>query len=312
MDRVQLADFLRSRRTRLTPSDVGLPVGVRRRTPGLRREEVAELAAISVDYYTRLEQARGPHPSRQVLGGIQRALRLSDDEREHLFRLAGEPPGPPAPSAGPPGDVRPGIRHLLDRLDDAAAFVLDAKYEVIAWNQLACALMGDFAALAARDRNLVRRHFLNPAAESRFSAAQQREFGLLTAGHLRSATARYPQDPGLTSLIDELLRGSDEFAEIWATHHVDVERSRTKILVHPVVGVLEVDCEVLLVPERDQQVIIYTAAPGTPSSEGFQRLRDDVHAGRLANRAHLADRAPHTFAERASDVRGGALGHVGT
>jgi len=140
VDRRELADFLRSRRERITPADAGLPAGRRRRTPGLRREEVAQLAFISTEYYTRLEQARGPHPSREVLAALARALRLTDAERDHLHHLAGLPPGPPP---GPSREVRPSILALLRRLPQAAAIVLSATYEVIAWNDLAAALLGD-------------------------------------------------------------------------------------------------------------------------------------------------------------------------
>jgi len=143
MDRRQLAAFLRSRRARLRPADVGLTPGPRRRTPGLRREEVAGLAGISVDYYTRLEQARGPRPSRQVLSALARALRLYEAERAYLYHLVGEEPAPPG---GPSPDVPAGVLHLLDRLDDTPAYVIDARYDLLAWNPLAAALLGDPAA----------------------------------------------------------------------------------------------------------------------------------------------------------------------
>lgn len=159
MDRRELAAFLRTRRERITPADVGLPAGVRRRTPGLRREEAAKLAFISTEYYTRLEQGRAPRPSREVLAGLARGLRLSDAERDHLHHLAGAPPGPPP---GPSREVRQSILDLLHRLPRAAAIVTSATYEVIAWNDLAAALMEDFSALPRRDRNLVRRVFLGP------------------------------------------------------------------------------------------------------------------------------------------------------
>lgn len=170
MDRRELADFLRSRRERITPADVGLPAGPRRRTPGLRREEVAQLAYISTEYYTRLEQARGPHPSREVLAQLVRALRLSDAERDHLHHLAGVPPGP---APGPSREVRQSVVDLLHRLPDAAAIVISATYEVIAWNHLATALMEDFSALDRRDRNLVRRAFLGPTRRAGGSTASR-------------------------------------------------------------------------------------------------------------------------------------------
>jgi transcriptional regulator with XRE-family HTH domain len=158
VDRQELAAFLRSRRERISAADVGLPAGRRRRTPGLRREEVAQLAYISTEYYTRLEQARAPRPSREVLAGLARALRLSEAERGHLHHLAGAPPGPPP---GPRREVHRDILDLLDRLPQAAVMVLSATYEVIAWNDLAAALMGDFSALSPRERNLIRYAFLN-------------------------------------------------------------------------------------------------------------------------------------------------------
>ena len=152
MDRQELAGFLRSRRERLPPSDVGLDAGPRRRTPGLRREEVAQIAGISVDYYTRLEQARGPRPSRQVLESLARALRLGTHERAHLFHLVDEPAATPSRVRQ---DVPDGILRLLRRLEDCAVFVLDAKGDVLAWNPLAAALIVDFSAYPPGERNLV-------------------------------------------------------------------------------------------------------------------------------------------------------------
>jgi transcriptional regulator with XRE-family HTH domain len=268
MDKPGLADFLRTRRARLQPRDVGLPAGLRRRIPGLRREEVASLAAISTDYYTRLEQARGPQPSRPVLSGIARALRLSDDERVYLFSLAGEPPEPPP---GPSRDVPPGILYLLDRLDDAAAFVSDATYEVLAWTPLAAAIMGDFSAMTPKERNVVRRRFLSPADDNR--RWSDGNFGPIAAGGLRKAAAKYPENARLRELIDELLEGSPEFAEIWSRHDVQPHRARSKTLWHPLVGEFVVDCEVLMISERDQHVVLYTAEPGSSGHEAMQLLK---------------------------------------
>ncbi|MCX4767278.1 helix-turn-helix transcriptional regulator [Streptomyces sp. NBC_01275] len=270
MDKPELADFLRSRRERLQPSHVGLPTGPRRRTPGLRREEVAQLAHISTEYYTRLEQARGPHPSRRVLAGIVRALRLSDAERDHLYHLAGEPPGPPP---GPPREVRQSILDLIDRLPQAAAIVLDATYEVIAWNALAAALLEDFSALAPRERNLIRRHFLHPdPAQRHYGLSGEEVFGLFAAGHLRATAARYPDDPGIRALVDELASGSDEFARLWTSHQVRTARHLHKTIHHPVVGPITLNCDVLVVPDQDQHVVIFTAEPGSPSDQALQLL----------------------------------------
>ncbi|MGW7489323.1 helix-turn-helix transcriptional regulator [Streptomyces sp. NPDC054786] len=272
MDRRELAAFLRSRRERITPADVGLPAGPRRRTPGLRREEAAQLAFISTEYYTRLEQARAPRPSRQVLAGLARALRLSDAERDHLHHLAGAPPGPPA--TGPSREVRQSIIDLLHRLPQAAAIVMSATFEVIAWNDLAAALMEDFSALSRPDRNLVRRVFLGPHPEGRrlYGLSDAGAFARTAAQRLRAVAARYPDDPEVAGLVDELLAGSDEFARLWASHDVCAEPTLCKTLQHPVVGPVTVNCDVLDIADRDQRLVIYTATPGSPDEEALRLL----------------------------------------
>ncbi|WP_433658351.1 helix-turn-helix transcriptional regulator [Nocardia sp. CA-128927] len=271
MDRRELADFLRSRRERITPADVGLPAGSRRRTPGLRREEAAQLAFISTEYYTRLEQARGPRPSREVLSGLARALRLSDAERDHLHHLAGTPPGPPA---GPSREVRQSILDLVRRLPQAAAIVTSATYEVIAWNDLACALMEDFSALSRRDRNLVRRAFLGPRPNGRrlYGVSDADAFARSSAQDLRATAARYPDDPEVAELVAELRAGSTEFAELWASHDVRAEPTLCKTFEHPLVGPIAVNCDVLDITDRAQRVVIYTATPGSPSEQALQLL----------------------------------------
>ncbi|MFB6719282.1 helix-turn-helix transcriptional regulator [Kribbella sp. NPDC056345] len=276
MDRTQLAEFLRVRRERLTPADVGLPAGLRRRTPGLRREEVATLATMSTDYYTRLEQARAPRPSRPVLTGLARALRLSDAERAHLFRLAGEQPGPPP---GPPSDVRDGILRMIARLD-LPAIVLDAKYDVLAWNRQAAALLTDFSALPPRERNLLRQRFLH-GDQSHFSPEATREFAREAAADLRAASATYPDDPGVGGLIADLLAGSPEFAALWSHHEVARQQTLCQTILHPEVGRIDVICEVLVVPDRDQRVVLYTADPGSPSDQAL-RLLDVIGTQSLA------------------------------
>ncbi|WP_320778093.1 helix-turn-helix transcriptional regulator [Streptomyces sp. CRN 30] len=271
MDRRQLAVFLRDRRERITPADVGLPAGPRRRTPGLRREEVAQLAFISTEYYTRLEQARAPHPSHEVLTGITRALRLSDDERRHLHHLAGTPlPSP----AGPPREVRQSIVDLLHRLPLSAAFVMSASYEVIAWNPLTAALMGDFSALSRRDRNLLRRAFLGPVPEGHgaYGPADRDAFTRTATRHLRAAAGRYPDDPELTMLVAELLDSSREFAQLWSAHDVSGEIALRKTLRHPLVGPVTVNCDMLDIADRDQRVVIYTADPGSRDEEALRLL----------------------------------------
>ena len=276
MNRRELAAFLRSRRERIAPADVGLPAGTRRRTPGLRREEVAQLAYISAEYYTRLEQARGPRPSREVLAGLTRALRLDDAERDHLHHLAGAPPGPPP---GPRREVRRSILDLLHRLPGAAAFVVSATYEVLAWNDLAAALMEDFSALPPRERNLARRAFLGPSPLYGVSDADA--FARSVAQQLRAAAARYPDDPGVVSLVNDLLAASPRFVALWAAHEVRAEPTLRKTFQHPMVGPVTVNCDVLDITDRDQRVVIYTADPGSPSDEAL-RLLSVIGTQRLA------------------------------
>jgi transcriptional regulator with XRE-family HTH domain len=270
VDRAELAAFLRRRRGRVQPADVGLPAGARRRTPGLRRQEVAQLAGMSVDYYTRLEQGRGPRPSRQMIAAISRALHLSDDERAYLHHLVGEVLPPPP---GPMRDVRPGVLQLLDRLDDTPAVVCDAVYNVLAWNAMAAALIVDFSSLPPGERNVIWRFFTDPAAHARHDADGGRRFGRESVASLRAATARYPDDAGVRSLVDRLLAASDEFRELWADHDVEVQRSTRKRLHHPVVGWLDLACDALHDPYRDQWIVLYTAAPGTPSYEALRLLK---------------------------------------
>ncbi|WP_037902649.1 helix-turn-helix transcriptional regulator [Streptomyces sp. NRRL S-350] len=270
MDRAELAAFLRRWRARVQPADVGLPAGGRRRTAGLRRQEVAQLAGMSVEYYIRLEQGRGPRPSRQMIGAISRALRLSDDERAHLHHLVGEPPLPPP---GLAREVRPGVLHLLDRLDDTPAMVCSAARDVLAWNAMAAALLGDFSALPPGERNLVWRFFTDPDARALHEPSGGEEFACRAVADLRSAAARYPADSALRALVGRLLAHSAEFRELWARQDVEVRRSTSKRLRHPVVGLLDLDCEALHDPHRDQWTIFYTAAPGTTSHAALRLLK---------------------------------------
>ncbi|MEV7393997.1 helix-turn-helix transcriptional regulator [Streptomyces sp. NPDC091215] len=270
MNRPELADFLRHARTRLDPADVGLAPGARRRTPGLRREEVASLAGMSADYYTRLEQSRGPRPSRQMLTALARALRLTEDERDHLFHLAGEePPRRETTST----HVRPGLLLVLDRLHDTPALVTTDCGEVLAQNALSRALSGDVLARPPRERNLVRRFFLDPAARDLFPAQDRPQRAREQVANLRAVAAARPTDPVPAALVAELLAGSEEFARLWSEHEVAVRRASTKRFLHPSVGLLELDCEVLLNADTRQHLVIHTARPGTESYERLQLLR---------------------------------------
>ncbi len=266
MARQELARFLRDRRAGVRPHEIGLPAtGTHRRTPGLRREEVAELAHMSVDYYTRLEQARGPRPSARILDALAQALRLTPAERSHLFRLAGSsaPPGVSAPRR-----VRPHVVRMLERLPDTGAIVTDAAYGVVAWNPLAQALLG--GDLGDGTRNLARRRFLGQGRLYESSSAEQ--FGHIVVARLRRAADRYPHDPQLTTLLAELHAGSEEFRQIWQTRPIHAPGYRTKTLDHPAVGTLRLNCDVLLVPEDDQEVVLITADPGSPAARALHKL----------------------------------------
>ncbi|MEV7283901.1 helix-turn-helix transcriptional regulator [Streptomyces sp. NPDC093252] len=270
MNRTELADFLRRGRARITPADVGLTAGPRRRTPGLRREEVAGLAGLSVDYYTRLEQSRGPRPSRQTLTALARALRLTEVEHDHLFHLTGEePPRRETASA----HVRPGLLLVLDRLDDAPAHIVNDCGELLAQNALAKAMIGDVMAQPRRERNLRRRFFLDPGARALFP---EEDRAALARGHvasLRAVAAAHPDDPEPAALVAELRSRSEEFASLWTEHEVSQRDSATKRFLHPVVGLLELDCEILLSHGHRHLLIIHTARPDTETYERLRLLR---------------------------------------
>ncbi|MFC3504683.1 helix-turn-helix transcriptional regulator [Micromonospora krabiensis] len=273
MRRDELAAFLRSRRARLRPAEVGLPDGIRRRTPGLRRQEVAQLAGMSVDYYIRLEQGRGPHPSRQVLAALARALLLTRDERAYLFRVAGESP---PPSAGPSREVGPGLRHLMDAMTETPAYLVDAAYGVLAWNRLARHFIGDLSAVPAEDRNMLRWTFRNAGDGGHWDDPDVMRFVRTSVADLRAAYGRYPTDPGIQRLVTELLGTSPRFARIWAEHDVEERRPVVKRVPHPELGPLEFECRVLHVPETDQRLIVYVAEPGSPTQAAFRRLAERV------------------------------------
>ncbi|MER7442904.1 helix-turn-helix transcriptional regulator [Micromonospora avicenniae] len=271
MDKQELGAFLRSRRERLRPQDVGLPSGPRRRTPGLRREEVAVLAHISTEYYVRLEQGRAPRPSGEVLAGIGDALRLTDAESEHLHVLAGTAP---SRTGRYRRDVRPSILALLDRLPQTAAFVTSAAFDVLAWNALAAALMEDFAELAPQDRNLARRAFLGPptADAALYGVSDTAEFRHHVVMRLRSTLARYPSDPAVAELVAELCDASPEFAQLWQRRDVQATAMLTKTFRHPVVGEITVNCDALTLTDRDQHLVLYSAPPGSRDAEALAFL----------------------------------------
>ncbi len=271
MDRVQLADFLRHRRESLQPEDVGLPRTPRRRTRGLRREEVATLASMSTDYYARLEQQRGPQPSPPMIAAISRALRLTLTERDHLYRLAGHTP--------PRSDVRsdhvaPAMRRVLDRID-APAMVTNDLGETLAQNPLAIALLGDESRFEPGDLNRSRfyRWFTQPGERALHPVEQHAQYSRSYAAVLHLTAGRHPDDPRGRRLIDRLLAASPEFASIWATHDVVWRPGPDrKTFLHPAVGPIELDCETLSTENDSQILLLYTATPGTDSAERLRLL----------------------------------------
>ncbi|SDD23432.1 helix-turn-helix transcriptional regulator [Glycomyces harbinensis] len=267
MDRIQLADFLKVRRAAIRPGDAGLPEGPRRRTPGLRRQEVAQLAGISVEYYIRLEQARGPKPSRQVLGALARALMLDRDQRFHLFHLVDE-----LPESDSSREVPPTIRNLLAGLQDFPAYAVDAGYEMLAWNAKANLLMGYLDRLSPQERNILRTSFTGPHAPAQLADPRAQAFLQDCVSDLRASLARSPGDTRLRALVDELLRTSPEFGEMWADHRVAVRRVQTKSVVHGQFGPLEFDCQVLDVPGTAVRLVVYVPQPDSPTAAAFAHM----------------------------------------
>jgi transcriptional regulator with XRE-family HTH domain len=266
-NRAELAAFLRARRARRSPREAGLPETGRRQTPGLRRQEVAQLAGISVDYYIRLEQGRGPQPSRQVLAALARALLLTGDERDYLFRTAGA--APPAADR-PEREISPGIRHLLDGLPNTPAYVVDAAYNVLAWNQLAVHFIGDPA--RQEDRNMIRWTFRSAAADVLWTHEHFVRFTRGMVADLRASYARYPGDRQIESLVGELLALSPPFAQMWSAYDVKVRGPILKRVDHAQAGPLEFECQVLHVADTGQRLIAYCAAPGSPTEAAFAEL----------------------------------------
>lgn len=270
MDRAELADFLRRSRERLRPADVGLPEGPRRRTPGLRREEVVTLAGMSADYYIRLEQARGPQPSPQILDALARALRLGDDERDHLYRLAGHRP-PAGPHAGE--TISPALRHVLDRLADTPAQILGDLGDVLAQNCLAEELFGGVCTVSEHGRNIVWRWFTDPLVRRAYPADEWAHYSRLHVADLRMAVVRRSHDEASVRLLRRLRGASEEFVRLWDLHEVAVRRSAHMRVLHPVVGPVDLVSERLLTPSEDQQLVIYTPPDGSTYAEQLALLR---------------------------------------
>ncbi|WP_141206702.1 helix-turn-helix domain-containing protein [Streptomyces griseorubiginosus] len=282
--RAELSEFLRTRRARLKPEDVGLPEsGRHRRVPGLRREELAQLAGVSVAYYTRLEQGNGRNVSAEVLNAIARALRLSDAEQAHLTHLA-KPKQHKKKAGARTEQVRGPLRQLLDSIE-VPAYVSGRRSDILAWNRMAAAVFGDWSELPVAERNWARLVFLKPEYRDLFVEWDQKAYDMVS--HLRMDAGCHPDDPLLSTLVGELSLKSEEFRRLWATHDVKEKSYGVKRLRHPLVGDLALHFESFRLSDgTDQALITYHAEPGSPSAEALRLLAswgaDATRAGESA------------------------------
>lgn len=270
MKYTELGAFLRSRRERIRPADVGLPCGPRRRVPGLRRDEVAQLAGASVDYYNELERGAGSRPSEQMIAALARALRLTADERDYLYHLADRP----VPGHGSAAShVHPGMLDLLTRLTSTPAQVITDLHVTLVQNPLAVALFGDHSGLRGPRASLVHRWFTDPAARHLYPEADHEEQSRAFVADLRAAAARRDtKDTEASSLISSLLDTSPEFAALWADHDVAFRRNDRKRLNHPTLGLIEVNCLNLFSEDGRQRLLWFTPAVGTDSADVLDLL----------------------------------------
>jgi predicted metal-dependent enzyme (double-stranded beta helix superfamily)/DNA-binding XRE family transcriptional regulator len=266
MARTEFGQAVRRWRDRVVPEAAGLPVGGHRRAAGLRREELAALAGISVDYVTRLEQGRATNPSEQVVEALGRALRLSSAERAHLFHLAGlVPPG----QGTVPAFITPGVQRMLDRLTGTPVAVFDAACTLLLANPLYEALMGEHR---GNERNAVWRNFLGSGSRVRHTPESLRALKAAQVVQLRAAATKYPADQRVKRLIAGLRANSEQFAELWDSGSVDGPEGARKIVDHPEVGAITLDCDVLSVVGPDLRIMVYTAEPGTEDAERLALL----------------------------------------
>ncbi|QMU79856.1 helix-turn-helix domain-containing protein [Streptacidiphilus sp. PB12-B1b] len=270
MNLADLGVFLRTRRDRIRPSDVGLPTGPRRRVPGLRRDEVAQLAGASVDYYIELERGSGAQPSEQMLAALARALRLTSDERDHLYRLAGRPL---PPTAGPAAHVHPGMLDLLDRLTGTPARVITDLHVTLVQNRLALALLGPVPAATGLPASFVYRWFTDPAAREIYPAEDHEHQSGTFVADLRAAVARRDHnDREAAAIVEELLRRSAEFAVLWERYEVAVRRGDRKRILHPVLGPVDVNCLNLLSEDGRQRLLWFSPVAGTDAVDKLDLL----------------------------------------
>ncbi|MCS5735042.1 helix-turn-helix transcriptional regulator [Herbiconiux daphne] len=268
LDREGLAAFLRHRREALQPEDVGLARGERRRTHGLRREEVAALCHMSTDYYARLERATGPHPSEQMIASIAQGLHLTLDERDHVFRLAGHRP----PARGTTSEhVSPGLLRILDRLDDTPAEIITELGETLRQSPLGVALTGDATKRTGPGRSIGYRWFTDPAARESYSDDERRQLSRLYASGLRELVALRGPASRAAELV-ALLLDDDDFRRVWNAHEVGIRPPDVKRFAHPSVGSIDLSCQTLLDPDQSHRLLVYTAEPGSESAAKLQLL----------------------------------------
>jgi transcriptional regulator with XRE-family HTH domain len=265
----ELGSFLRARRAALSPLDVGRPDSSRRRVPGLRRSEVAELAQISVEYYVELEQGRGQRPSDQVVAALARALRLDHDERDYLFRLAGV--GTP-PDHGPNAHVDAAMLDLLDKLKDVPAQLFTDLFELVAQNDLASALLGDPLSVGGPEDSQVCRWFLDPAARARYPVQCQGRVSDSYVADLRATSGRYPDDQRVARFVERLRARSTEFAELWDTAVVRVRRSGDHQVLHPSLGLVDLECTGMLSEDGRHRLVWYSPRVGGEAARQLQLL----------------------------------------
>jgi transcriptional regulator with XRE-family HTH domain len=269
IDRAALAEFLRRRRETLQPEDVGLPRGQRRRTSGLRREEVASLCHMSTDYLGRLEQERGPRPSEQMVASIAQGLHLSLDERDHLFRLAGHnPPGRGSASQ----HINPGLQRILDRLQDTPAEIITELGETLRQSPLGVALTGDSMRFTGPARSIGYRWFADPATRLLYDPEDHPYLSRVFASGLREVVTLRGPESRAAHIADLLYAGSEEFRGVWNEHEVGIRPREVKRFIHPEVGLLELSCQVLLDPDQSHRLLVYTADAGTESYEKLELL----------------------------------------
>ena len=269
MNQVALGTFIRTRREALQPEDVGLRRGSRRRTAGLRREEVADLSDMSTDYLARLERGSGPQPSEQMIGALARGLRLTVDERDHLLLLAGHR-APARPGSG--DHVSPGLMRILDRLTDTPAQVMGSLGETLAQNATAVALLGDESHYTGLARSAVYRWFTDPSTRSIYPTEDHDHHGRVQVSQLRSALARLGPQSAAADLAERLQELSPEFATLWGANEVGLRNSEEKRFLHPEVGELSLYCQVVLDPDQMHTLLVFTATPGTPSADKVRLL----------------------------------------